>query len=349
MQALHSEGMDFLRELICCLECEYGIHVTKVRTAEDEDYILETRKDKLIARKSGIRETDIIYICSIFDYIKERGFDSIVKLYKTMSGKGYINTSKGFYILSDYIDNKGQNIFSQGREYDMVRLLAAFHSAAQGYSPPRGGTPKTDWGKWTEKYKKQQKDLKKHVSNVNDKIDKSPFDEFFLETSSLYLDRMEQSIKMLKKGNYLDTVEDSMKKRQMCMGSIKQSNVVCTKSGLYIKSLHKCRYDIVERDIAELLQKLIEYKKEGEISKLKNLIYVYNSKNTLNKNSIALIKAFILFPEEYEKICSRYYKARDKWTEKMYIDRLKGALDLEKRKMELCDALGCLSINEGEI
>lgn len=339
MSVLCSASGDYLNELALRVKQDYGISISKVIEIDDESFVADTGRRKILIEKIKDSETCLIYISGIHDYIRDRGFKCAANMYTAKSGKRYGRLKDGFYVVSDYIGGEKGSLCYQKNEKEIVKLLAAFHMAAEGYSPPPGGKPKADWGKWIEKYKKQYNALKKYKEQLINKDVKSPFEELFLKTSGPYLDRMERSIRTLKKEGYISLVEESMKRRQVCLGSFKQSNFHRGGSHIYIKSLDKCRYDIVEKDIADLLQKILEYSGGGSVQRFIDLVLLYNSRNNLKENSIAIISAFLIFPDEYEKVCSRYYKGKDKWTGEMYIEKLKNAIRLDDRNMELAAAL----------
>jgi len=338
MRALCSTG-DHTNSLHNIIESEYNIAIKGIKEVEKEKFLLDTEKGKFLFEEVDDKETHLIFVCGIYEYLKEKGFNNINIIYMANSGKRYIKAGGKLYILSSYTESMGKDFSMDKNSREVVKLIAAFHKAAEGYTPPPGGKCKSDWGRWIEKYRKQCRALKKYLIQIKDKEDKTRFEKIFVRESDPFIKRMEESIDLLKKNGYIDVVEESMKKRQVCLNSFKKNSFYKENSNINIKSLSKCRYDIIEKDIAELLQKLLEFKSKRKIEDIAKLIEIYHKENPLNENSIDIIKAFILFPEEYEKVCSRYYKGKDKWTEKMYIERLKKAIDYENKKIGLIDAI----------
>lgn len=339
MQVSCTTREDFLNELSNRIAEEYDIHVRGIRENVNGSIVAYTKKQCLLIKRQDRNETHLIYATGIYEHLKGRGFKNIVKLYAKETGKYYTKLEGGFYIISDYMEDGRYGFDFRKNEDSVIKLLADFHRAAQGYSPPLGGKAKSDWGKWIEKYKKQYRALKRYKNQVIEKEEKSPFEELFMSTCNQYIERMEKAIDILKKDRYLDNVEDSMRKRQVCLDNIKASNFCKKKSNIYIKSLDKCKYDIVEKDIADLLQKIAECCPGVPDGRLAGLVELYHKKNPLRQNSVSLIKAFIIFPDEYEKVCSRHYKGKDKWSQELYVEKLKGAISLEENKSKLLRSL----------
>lgn len=338
MRALCSIGNQ-INGLSYLVESEYDIKIKEMKETVKDRYVIDTEKERLLFEEAGDKEACLIFISGIYEYVKEKGFNHIAEIHPTTCGKNYIRTGGKLYTLSSFTESMGKEFSIEKNSREVTKLLAAFHRAAEGYTPPPGGKCKSDWGRWIEKYRKQCRALKKYSILIKDKEDKTEFERMFLKENDCFIKRMEQSIDILKKKGYIDIVEESMKKRQVCLSSFKKYSFYKEKSYINIKSLDKCRYDIIEKDIAELLQKLLEIKSKKYLKDIAELIKTYHSENPLSDNSIEIIKAFILFPEEYEKICSRYCKGKDKWTEKVYIERLKSAMDYENRKIWLIDAI----------
>lgn len=344
MQVLHCTNIDHMDELSYKVGEEYGFRIKKITSVSNDVFIADTKNRKLLIEKTDCKETHLIYITGLYDHIKDRGFKNVIRIYAAKTGKRYISMYDRFYIVSDYIDKDGDEFGFTKNEYNIIKFLADFHRATQGYCPPLGGKVKSDWGKWIEKYKKQYRGLKRYKDQVIEKESRSSFEEMFLKNCDVYLNRMEMSINVLKNNGFLDNVEESMRKHQICIGNFKTSNFCKRKSGIYIKSLDKCRYDMIEKDIGDILQKLIEYGSECSEARLAGLISLYHKKNPLNRNSMDIIKAFIMFPDEYEKVCSRYYKGKSKWTEDIYIKKLNGAISFEEKKTGLIEALGDIKL-----
>jgi hypothetical protein len=113
---------------------------------------------------------------------------------------------------------------------------------------------------------------------------------------------------------------------------------------MYIKSLEKCRYDIVETDIADFFKEVIKSRDINAVQEPMRLIRAYQDENPLSLSSIDIIKALMAFPDGYEKVCSRYYSGKDKWTEEIYISKLHSAIKAEEKKMDFIKAMGGINV-----
>ncbi|HBM76013.1 MAG TPA: hypothetical protein DD429_10755 [Clostridiaceae bacterium] len=317
------------RDLPYDIRIMYGIDMDETEQTEAMFYL----------EKSDDSETHLVYISGLYDYITGRGFKRILKLCDAADGKYYMCRDDGIYLLYEYpgLPKFGFSFSKNGS--DMMMLLAKFHKYSEGYVPPPGGKAKSCWGRWIEEYKKEYAKIKKYCKQVDVKADKSAFENRFLSSRHKYMERMENSISLLKNKGYLYSVEESMRKRQICMESFKQSNFFSVGHDMYIKSLGKCKYDIREKDIAELLGKLICSYRGKDNRKLIKLVDEYDSVNMLNSNSIDIIKAFLMFPEEYIKVCSKYMEDSSRRSEVEYIEKLMSAMSADNKKAKLAETL----------
>lgn len=336
MQLKGLKYIDYLRNVI---EEEYGLGIEEVSALDGNTYLIAAGNESLLAEKTDSRESRILFLTGIYDHLKHTGFENIINIFKTLSGKYYIQCGEDIFIVVQNTDLK-KNFNLRGNEEGIFKLLAKFHRAAAGYIPPTGGKAKSCWGRWIERQRKECRDIKNYRLLLKGKYQRSPFETMFLSSSDIYIDRMEKSINLIKREGYLDSVEESMRNHQICLFNFKQSNFYFDNQGICIKSLYKCRYDMVERDIADLLQKMAESGVKGIKQKAGNLLKGYHSENNLLDNSINIVKAFLFYPCEYEKICSKRARGKDKWTEGEYMEKLKKAMELDDRKAEIAGSIG---------
>lgn len=334
------DGLDYMS---CLIQKEYGIRLTGIKSLDGE-MLLASKEDGLLAIvRADDKENRLIFVTGIYDYITSRGFNNILKIHKALSGKYYVHHQDvhhqdGMYLVSEFADMECNPQYKVDAE-DIVKVLANFHKSVKGYIPPSGAKPKSCWGRWIERFKKECKDTKGYRDSISCRDHKSPFEIMFLSSCDLYIDRMEKTIKLLSREGYLDNVEESMKNHQVCLGNLKQSNFCYKKTGACIISLDKCRYDMVECDISMMLQKLTESRPEEMKQRASTIIKVYDKENPLLENSINIIKAFLLYPGQYERICSKRSRGKNKWSEGEYMEKLKEAMESEDRKAKIAEAL----------
>lgn len=327
-------------ELLKDIERAYGIDISKSIPFDKESSIIYSKDSVRWLCKSKDSETDIIFITGLYDYIQKKGFKKILKLYKTKKGKYYSCRKDGIYLLYDFSRSDKWGFSYREDGCSMLGLLSDFHKHSAGYIPPPGGKAKSCWGRWIEEYKKELNSLKKYKEQANNRSEKTPFEIMFLSDCGLYISFLEQSIDMLNKTGYLENVESSMYKHEVCLGSFKQSMFYRDTKGMNIRNLNKCRYDIAEKDVADLAAKLSESCSENELHGLGTLVKECCSPDNLRPNSKAVVKAFLLFPGEYLKVCSRYFKGSDKWSQGEYMDKLKNASYLDRKRALLAEMLG---------
>ncbi|HBM79798.1 MAG: hypothetical protein QME45_00445 [Clostridiales bacterium] len=327
--------MPDISDLKLRIEVEYGIRVKDIFEFKDE-LLFSSSNNIYFLRKDKMKETDFISVGGLYEYLKANGFKNMLKAYCTIKGKYYIKSSNEYYMIFDHIDSEDFSIFNDGKL--MARFLAKFHKCARGFMPPAGGRIKSYWGRWTEEYCKKYKDIKNFEEKMASIDKKTAADEAFLKSLGKYMERMQKSISMLKSDGYLDIVEESMKAHEVCIKSFKQSYFYKNESNINIKYLNKCGYDIYEKDISDFMCKIVESGMD-DIKDLKELIYVYKCENFSRNYNKDIIRAFLLFPEQYVKVCCKYMKNNDKFAQEKYIEKLKCAEHIEDKKMELVDAL----------
>jgi spore coat protein, CotS family len=324
------------------IEEDYPIGIKNILKIAEDRYEADSLSGPVIIERAGKCENRLIFICGLYDYLRESGFNGFVKPFRTKSGGYYSPAEDGLYMVVPYTDRKIDAVVN---EEDIIGLIAHFHRCTEGYTPPVGGKCKSCWGKWIDIYRRELRELKKIKEYAELRNEKSPFDKLFLKSCDRYLYNMEAAIQILKRKGYLDSVEESMKKRQVCLHEIKQSNFCYRRSEIYIKSLTECRYDIVESDIALFFMEMVKKNENISSIRINSMLNKYTKINSLGPNSIDIMKAFISYPERYVKVCLKYYGKKNRKSEDAYIRKLHSSINHEQAKDKLAGALDCIDFD----
>lgn len=323
----------FIREI----NDEYSIKVSKIKKIDEKKCEADTEGGTVVIEKVDDCMARAGFLNGLYGYIKNSGFTDIIEICASSQGKYFIGIGGEFYIV--YRMEYGKTQSMEGYEESIIRTIARFHRCSEGYIPPVGSKHKSGWGKCIDKYKGGLRDIKKYRDSIRAKDMRSPFEILFLRNCDKFICMIEEALCLLADKGYLDIVEDSMKRHQVCLYNIKSSNWVSSGQNICIKSLNKCRYDIPENDIALFFRETIKSGSWIYKERVVNLISIYNNENDLSKCSIDILKAFLLYPENYTKVCSGYREEGSTDTEGIYIGKLHEAEAFEDGKCKLIEML----------
>lgn len=270
-------------------------------------YNLE-RDDNIVMKRFDINDQNILSSYSILEWANKNGFNDYTKIKRTIYKKPFLNIDNEKYILIE--DIKGKKIKLKNKDDILlsINLLARFHSAAEGYVMPSGIKTSANWGRCMEKYKTLTCNLEKYGYMLDGKKNKTKFE---LETFS-YIDELynlsKKSIDFFRSNNYINAIEKSMKKREICVNDFTQNSLLLLGANKkpYLTKLFSLGYSMCEEDIASIIRRHIE--ETGSIEFLEEIINEYDKTRSINNVSKECIKRLALFPETPIKMISKYMK-----------------------------------------
>lgn len=334
-----------VEKFIQLINDKYSMKADKIKRIDDKRCEADTDDGTVVIEKVVDCRSRAVFLDGLYGYIKDRGFMDIIEIRASSQGKYFTDIGGDFYIVYRLGCDSMKSM--EGIEESIIRGIARFHRYSEGYIPPVGSKYKSGWGRCIDKYKDGLRDIKKYKDSTRAKDIRSSFEVLFLRNCDKFICMMEDAIDILCNKGYLDVVEESMKRHQVCLCNIKPSNWASSGSNIYIKSLLKCRYDIPECDIALFFREAIKSRSWIYRERIGNLIGIYNSENSLNECSIDIIKAFLIFPGDYAKVCADYRKESPAGSDSIYISKLHEAEAFEEGKYKLAEMLDSTLIDGG--
>ena len=266
----------------------------------------EDNTNYIIKRVEDSQEK-IILSSSIIDWVKKRGFNNILDIKKTYYGRPYIKINKKKYLAQLNIKGKKLRLTNNDDLRLAMSTLAKFHLAAEGYPIQSGIKIESSWGRCMEKYKTFIANLEKYAYKIERYGAKNEFEK----VTSYYLDDLyncsKKTIDFFRSEKYILAIEESMKKREVCINDFTQNSVLIDKNkNAYITKIYSLGYNMCEEDIASILRRYIE--ETGRIEFLQDMINEYTKIRELSSVSKENLINLVMFPESPIKIISKYMK-----------------------------------------
>lgn len=202
-------------------------------------------------------------------------------------------------------------------------LLSEFHKKTMGYKGYMGLRLDNKTGSTVEQFKVNIKRLKRYLKNIRLNSAGSDFERKLLIKGFDYIKRAESCISEIMNSGYLDIIERSMKRTEICLGNTNFSSLNKINDVLEIGSLSKCSYNNIEMDCFYLLSK---YRRRNIKVDYKALVNKYCEYAELNEKSSKFILALLSYPYEFMKCCNRYREKSKDWSEEEYEERLQKAI-----------------------
>lgn len=302
----------------------YNIRCKKVIECEN-GYILKLSKSKLLLMPVYSDESNIMSACAVIDYAKERGFKNIIRVIKSGDGKPYIKENGILYVLVDFIEGGKLKFKTRENAEKMGEILAEFHNAVEYFEQPPGIKIDVRWGKRMERYRNYTIQLEKYSKRIKDDV-KNTFEGYTLSHVDYLIKRAKASMKILKSIDYLSSLEDSMRRREVCLNSISNNTAIINNGKVTITRVFDIGYNMVEEDIAALIKKSIEETKEKLV--FNDILESYKKVRNIDERSETIIKALVSYPYDSIKTIIRYNKYPENYNE--HLSKFMNYMELEQ-------------------
>lgn len=203
-----------------------------------------------------------------------------------------------------------------------LSTISEFDKKVMGYKGYMGKKLENKTGSVVEQYKVSIKRLKRHLKNIRMNSASSNFERALLKKGNEYLQRAESCISEIYNSGYMDIIQRSMKRTEICLGNVDFSNLRKGEK-LEVVSLDKCCYNNIEMDCFNLLSK---YKRKGVELNWVLLAESFCEYAELPNSSSRFILALLSYPYEFMKCCNRYREKSKDWSEEEYEERLEKAI-----------------------
>lgn len=326
-------------DLKLLIESMYGLEVKNMQES-DRGILVYTDRGIKRLKETKSDEAKILFAASAYEHIYNNGFRQISCINRNLNGSYHMRYDKDNYILQDFTKGKVYEIGTREAAAAVGKALAEFHKAGEQFIPAPGSRARVDWGKWMEKFKANSISMKKFKEIVFLKEKNNSFDKLFAQNVDGFLDNMNCSYMLLKENGYLDKVRQSMACNQITHNGFKKHAILEEEAGeLFITNLEECSYDICEFDIATLFE---SFSGKNKVELVNAAAEAYSGIKPLDKSSIKIITAFLLFPKRFYKVVESAYGRRKNYNEIELAQKLERSIKKEKRKEEVVKFLDSL-------
>jgi hypothetical protein len=228
-------------------------------------------------------------------------------------------------------NNSELNNITQEKLEKQLYIISEFHKRVMGYKGYMGKRLDNKTGSLMEQYKVNIKRLRRYLKNIRLNSANGDFERVLLKDGYKFLQKAENCISEAYNSGYMNIIERSMKKTEICLGVTDFNNLRENNSDIEVSSLSKCCYNNVEMDCFYLLSK---YVRKGINLDYKKLAERFCEYEGLDENSSSFILALLAYPRDFMKCCDRYREKSKEWSEEEYKDSLEKAI-LKDGSMQL--------------
>ncbi len=291
-----------------------------------------------ILKKHPNSEAMLLFLLAAISHLQDKGIH-IPSVNKTSGGATYVKVGEACYILIDAVEGVNPNYKKPEELKALVKEMARFHRASQGFIPPEESKIRQHLGNWPQDYSADAERLKELYNEELSKTAHSEFGEVVLEVFPSFSQSMEQTIDGLSSPVYTLWVDKIAANSGLCHQDFAAGNILLSPSGeVYILDTDSLTIELPARDIRKLLNKVMKKNGKWDFAILRNVLSWYQQVNPLSADEWAVVKMDLNFPHLFNGIMDKYYRRREKdWTEGKYLSRLKEMIAVERSKESVLD------------
>jgi len=279
------------------------------------------------------------FILNAIKYLQSRGFHKIPEIIKTRNGVEYIKLGDSYAYLNTWVDARLSN-YDNPVDVTMATLkLAELHEKSQGFTVTNDMKPRIGWLKWITTYKTRKDEILDFKNRISKKEKTSEFDEMYLRIMEDELDRAGRSLNNLMNSEYISKMKKEILFRGFCHHDYAYHNVLIDKENcVNIIDFDYCILDTHLHDLASLIIRVMKYGK-WDVNKAKEILQVYSSIKSIDKEDLPIIAAFIEFPQDYWQRGIQYYWENKPWGEGFFIKKLEKYIGDREQRQEFAEEL----------
>ena len=295
-------------------------------------FILNTTEGKKILKRMEYSREKIEFINWCINSLNS---DNICRFKTYSDGSFYKVWKEEYYVVMDCIEGRELN-YSNPIEYiGAVDVLSEIHNSSKKVIDKLINNNELSNiidNSLISKYIECIEDIKEMKKWVKNYRYPNEFDKLFLSNIDIYIDEMENSLKLLQKSKYIILRSDG-RKLAICHNDLAEHNFLINEEGISLIDFDYATVDIRILDLADILLKGIK-NVAFELEKGLNIIEEYNKENILCDEEYKLLYIIMLFPREFYSIVKNYYHKGKEWDEEVFINRFTNKINNDVYRRE---------------
>jgi CotS family spore coat protein len=314
------------------IEERYGFKIHSMNQIKNI-YKSETDKGVKCIKKAHMNPSYFLFMHSAVNHLHEKGFEFVVPYNTCLDGSICVQDDKYIYYVMDWVESRECKFKNPEDLKAIIKTAAAFHDATIGYKVPEGAKPRVLYNKWTTKFNKKCIELLEFSKTIEEKEYMDEFDEIFAKHLRYFWNQGRESIELLNESAYSKVSLVSQELGEFCHHDMANHNFLRTpEDKIYMIDFDYCIMDTRLHDVASIV---IRNMRHGvwDLKKAYFIINEYSKYYALSDKDIGIIKAFMVYPQDFWQVGLQYYVEHQPWTKEYFLLRLERVIhDKEMRE-----------------
>lgn len=314
----------------------YGFKIKNVDQMKNI-YRAETDKGIKCIKRAHLSPSYFLFMYSVVNHVYKNGYEGVIPYDKCLDGRICIEDSEHVYYVADWVDSRECKFKYEDDLNDAIKAAADFHRASIGYELPEEARPRVFYNKWIEKFCRKCTELLEFSKAIEEKDYMDEFDEIFAKHVGYYWHQGRKCIELLQESPYSRVSEQSRRLSEICHHDMANHNFLRTpEDKIYMIDFDYCIMDTRLHDVASLV---IRNMRHGvwDIGKACSILEEYDKHYTLTKEDVEVIKAFMVYPQDFWQVGLQYYVEKQPWAMDYFLLRLDRVIEDKDTRQKFLD------------
>lgn len=315
---------------------EYSLEVEAIEKIKNV-YKITTEKDKYCLKVIKYELNHFLFIISAIKHLQNNHFEKTPDIIMNNCSRDYISLGNKYAYLTPWVRARECNY---NNPFDVMLAackLAELHKKSFRFDVTEEMKPRIGWHKWIDNFKNKKNELLIFKNIIENKENKTEFDNLYLRSINEELMRVDKSIHHLIKSDYFNKMKCEIKNKGFCHHDYANHNVLIEEDGnVNIIDFDYCILDTHLHDLCSLIIRVMKNGKWDIKNSIKIIDY-YSSIYPIEEADIPIMAAFIEFPQAFWQLGIQYYIEKQPWGEEFFINKLNKIYEDKDLRQEFVD------------
>jgi CotS family spore coat protein len=257
------------------IEKEYGITITKWVKIRDVYQVITQNHGILCLKSFAIPASEIRFIAQVINHLSETGFKYSPRILLTLNQSPWITSNETHYMVSNWVVGEQPDFNNKNHYKKALRILAKFHSAAQGFPYPDAPEARSRYNK-----------LRKKVTSYRKILSEFPKMEHLISTCDEALD-------CLNLPTVVKAIEQEQAASAFVHGDYNYPNLVQdTSHVIHMIDFENTSLNVRMMDLSHILHRNFPWQGKETL----RWIEYYDRKRPLSREDLHLLYSLLLVP-----------------------------------------------------
>ena len=260
---------------------------------------------------------------ALMEHIRDSGFPHLDNLHRNLEGELIsLDREENGYVLRDWRAGRECDTRSVSDIEQAVRRLAGLHKIM--HMEVREEYVRESL---IHECTRHNAEIRKTRKFIQKKQKKNAFEVRLLAAMQPFLEKGEETERMLRDSGYEELREKSLREGSVCHGDYSQHNVLFHGAQLAVTNFWHWNYDLQTADLCHFMRKILE-KHNWDLHMGAGMLDTYQQVRPLSREEVLDLKMRLSYPWKFWKLCNYYGSTNKVWISGKNMEKLE---QLEKQ------------------